>query len=878
MSGLLAVRLIEARDLVDKALFGKASPFVVLQFQHQTMESHIIKNSLSPRWNQTFTFHASEPTGADPDTDLIISVWDKDFFKNGFLGMTRIRFRDFVDGSARDVWCRLEKRTSRSRVRGEIHIYIQYTREDNANQSSVEGTVQVDIKIDSPKSPSNSVKAQTQAYSDDDLAGWCVLEKDEIGNMVTVFPSQMSNSGIEYNEKKDKGKQKVLNEEPTTSTIIVADRNFSPVYADLYAHETAENFVSTTTLSTSGQLYHSRSQSQSQYPSNNYGGSRISDKYGGNYADNNDNGGQSIQYLEKGKQQIHGEITPETFGGEDEEEEKLFREYLKKLSTCRSCGKEPDGADIQLQIITLECDHSFCKSCLNKHVKNHLSTTPDISNLGCPCIKETPQTFNPFLANPFQNAAYCGTVIPEWVIKDVLSPTEFDAFLNRTLQTLIDSHADFFRCPNQNCGSIMERIQYHSSQVLVDKTAIGIDGKPLSPEALNHREEFRFRCRGCSTEFCSGCKIVPYHMGFTCESYKSYLVSRKCRFCASPIKSLNKANVSTPGGPAHSNPALIDICTNEECQAKMEFICKQRPKDCGHYCCGIAGESPCLPCLNSDCIQKSPSSHKHSHTQDPLTQSQSHSLTQNSEDYCNICWVEDLGSAPCVRLDCGHVFHYSCIKQKLKKRWPTPRITFGFMECPLCKQVIAHKALTQEMAVFLKLFEEVQTKALQRLEYEGLARDKAIVEPTSKYYKKPAQYAMDRFAYFMCIRCSHPYFAGQRRCDAGDDAEKQFNPEDLVCGGCSGADVAQDCPKHGKDFMEFKCQFCCTVASWYCWGKTHFCNDCHTKQQKGDYLTKKPKTVFPVCPGPDQCPLHVKHPHVEEFMLGCAVCRNLQSF
>ena len=37
------------------------------------------------------------------------------------------------------------------------------------------------------------------------------------------------------------------------------------------------------------------------------------------------------------------------------------------------------------------------------------------------------------------------------------------------------------------------------------------------------------------------------------------------------------------------------------------------------------------------------------------------------------------------------------------------------------------------------------------------------------------------------------------------------------------------CKTHGKDFIEWKCKFCCSVAQWFCWGNTHFCDPCHRK-------------------------------------------------
>ena len=55
----------------------------------------------------------------------------------------------------------------------------------------------------------------------------------------------------------------------------------------------------------------------------------------------------------------------------------------------------------------------------------------------------------------------------------------------------------------------------------------------------------------------------------------------------------------------------------------------------------------------------------------------------------------------------------------------------------------------------------VQQKASQRLEFEGLSKAKEVVDPSSKFFNNRERYAMDRYAYFMCAKCSQPYFAGQ---------------------------------------------------------------------------------------------------------------------
>lgn len=55
----------------------------------------------------------------------------------------------------------------------------------------------------------------------------------------------------------------------------------------------------------------------------------------------------------------------------------------------------------------------------------------------------------------------------------------------------------------------------------------------------------------------------------------------------------------------------------------------------------------------------------------------------------------------------------------------------------------------------------------------------------------------------------------------------------------------QMCPKHGTDFLEYKCRYCCSVAVFFCFGTTHFCNACHDDFQR---MTSIPKEELPHCP------------------------------
>ncbi|XP_020804911.1 E3 ubiquitin-protein ligase highwire isoform X2 [Drosophila serrata] len=317
------------------------------------------------------------------------------------------------------------------------------------------------------------------------------------------------------------------------------------------------------------------------------------------------------------------------------------------------------------------------------------------------------------------------------------------------------------------------------------------------------------------------------------------------------------------------NSGLLEIgnvCADAQCQEYAANSCL-KTKPCGHACGGVTGERKCLPCLQHVC---------HSRENELAEELRDPKLTQDADDMCMICFVEALSCAPSIHLECGHVFHYHCCKAVLEKRWSGPRITFGFSLCPICKADIQHPLLADILEPINGLKQDVKRKALMRIKYEGVVKD------TDSKDVNMTQLAMDRYAYYVCFKCQKAYYGGEARCDA--EIGEKFDPEELVCGGCSDVARAQMCPKHGTDFLEYKCRYCCSVAVFFCFGTTHFCDTCHDDFQR---LTNIPKVKLPQCPaGPkakqllgDECPLHVMHPPTgEEFALGCGVCRNAQTF
>uniref|UniRef100_A0A915DDX7 RCR-type E3 ubiquitin transferase n=1 Tax=Ditylenchus dipsaci TaxID=166011 RepID=A0A915DDX7_9BILA len=306
----------------------------------------------------------------------------------------------------------------------------------------------------------------------------------------------------------------------------------------------------------------------------------------------------------------------------------------------------------------------------------------------------------------------------------------------------------------------------------------------------------------------------------------------RCRFCANPLKSESQ-----------------QLCG--QCPLMRSLVFRDK------------GETKCLPCFhcrNSD-------------------------IRQDADDLCIICFVDRLGEAPCVQLKCGHFFHHKCVRTILERRWNGPRIVFRFMQCPLCKEQIDHTAFSDLLKPLMDLLEDVSKKAKLRLEYDGLLSNAALTTANSTFYNDPLGYAMERYMYVLCSKCHKAYFGGESRCQEELDSSINFNPEELVCGGCSDVAGGEICGRHGAEYLEYKCRFCCTVAVYFCFGTTHFCAGCHADFQRLMTLSKQQLPKCPAAPKAQQlpdnepCPLKIQHPPTgEEFSLGCGICRNLHTF
>lgn len=198
---------------------------------------------------------------------------------------------------------------------------------------------------------------------------------------------------------------------------------------------------------------------------------------------------------------------------------------------------------------------------------------------------------------------------------------------------------------------------------------------------------------------------------------------------------------------------------------------------CGHRCGGIDGETNHLGCLV---------------------------CSKEAKEFCTICGSDQLGSAPTLRLGCQHLFHLHCVLKHIGGRWHSAAISFGFMHCVICKTLMSHPRLTSTLQPYIAMHEDVRKKALQRFESMKLGDAPELKEKGGFYYNNPEKYAMARFCYYECAQCKKPYFGGLKECNA-EQRIAEFDPKELLCGGCSSNGNDTSCKKHGADYMYVVC-------------------------------------------------------------------------
>ncbi|GLJ15764.1 hypothetical protein SUGI_0259520 [Cryptomeria japonica] len=129
--GILQVKLVQAKDLLNKDLIGKSDPFAVLYIRplrERMKKSKTISNDLNPIWNEHFEFEVEDVA----TQHLTVKIYDEEGVLQDaeLLGCAEVQLKELEPGKLNDVWLPLvkdlENKKRDTKKRGEVHLELIY--------------------------------------------------------------------------------------------------------------------------------------------------------------------------------------------------------------------------------------------------------------------------------------------------------------------------------------------------------------------------------------------------------------------------------------------------------------------------------------------------------------------------------------------------------------------------------------------------------------------------------------------------------------------------------------------------------------------------------------------------------------------------------
>uniref|UniRef100_A0A452UCZ3 Extended synaptotagmin-2 n=1 Tax=Ursus maritimus TaxID=29073 RepID=A0A452UCZ3_URSMA len=121
--GVLRIHFIEAQDLQGKDTYlkglvkGKSDPYGIIRVGNQIFQSKVIKENLSPKWNEVYEALVYE----HPGQELEIELFDEDPDKDDFLGSLMIDLIEVEKERLLDEWFALDEVP-----RGKLHLKLEW--------------------------------------------------------------------------------------------------------------------------------------------------------------------------------------------------------------------------------------------------------------------------------------------------------------------------------------------------------------------------------------------------------------------------------------------------------------------------------------------------------------------------------------------------------------------------------------------------------------------------------------------------------------------------------------------------------------------------------------------------------------------------------
>ncbi|XP_030955785.1 synaptotagmin-4 isoform X1 [Quercus lobata] len=127
--GTLEVKLVQAKDLLNKDLVGKSDPYAVVfvrPLRDRMKTSKTINNELNPVWNEHFQFIVEDASSQK----LTVRVYDNEGVQaSELIGCAQVPLKVLEPGKVKDVWLKLVKDLEVQRdtkYRGQVQLELLY--------------------------------------------------------------------------------------------------------------------------------------------------------------------------------------------------------------------------------------------------------------------------------------------------------------------------------------------------------------------------------------------------------------------------------------------------------------------------------------------------------------------------------------------------------------------------------------------------------------------------------------------------------------------------------------------------------------------------------------------------------------------------------
>ena len=110
--GRLDVRIVQARNLPNTEMLGKADPYVTVQIEQTTHKTSVQSSTLNPKWDEVFKFVVADPDSAQ----MVMKLWDKNMLSDTFMGEYKLNLSGLTKGEVKDSWCLLQNCKSNAEI------------------------------------------------------------------------------------------------------------------------------------------------------------------------------------------------------------------------------------------------------------------------------------------------------------------------------------------------------------------------------------------------------------------------------------------------------------------------------------------------------------------------------------------------------------------------------------------------------------------------------------------------------------------------------------------------------------------------------------------------------------------------------------------